>query len=260
MFGRITAARRRTDARSLTFAILVAALAPSHEAAAASVSFVRAGCAEAEPGLCRVQLEPFSVSPAAGAKLVEVVVRIDGVPVYDVRTDSSDFYRPSSAWPVPLPALGLAVRCGMSHRVEVAVSDSAGTPALVVGGTADSLTCPSVPDSDGDGIGDRADNCPTVSNLDQTDRGGLGAGSPADGIGDACQCGDVSGDGRVTIADATMILRSLLVPPAATLVRPALCDVGGSAGCSTADATIVRRALLVPPKASLSPLCVPALP
>lgn len=227
---------------------------------AASASFVRAGCAESKPGLCRVHLDPFTVSPGKGATVREVAVRVDGQTVYDVRTDASDFYRPASEWSVPLPESGVAVRCGATHRVEVAVSDSIVHPALVVVGTSDSVTCPSVPDADGDGLGDRADNCPTVSNLNQMDRGGLGAGSPPDGIGDACQCGDVSGDGRVTVADATLMLRALLVPPTATLTRPGLCDVGGSPSCTTADATIVRRALLMPPTASIATHCVPALP
>ena len=44
----------------------------------------------------------------------------------------------------------------------------------------DLITCPIVPtDSDGDGIADSADNCPTTSNPLQTD-------SDGDGIGDAC--------------------------------------------------------------------------
>lgn len=115
-------------------------------------------------------------------------------------------------------------------------------------------------DGDADGTGDVCDNCRYEPNASQQDAGGIGAASAPDGIGDACQCGDVSGNGRVTSADATLITRSLLVPPTATLTRPALCDVGGSAGCSTADATIVTRSLLVPATASVSPNCAPALP
>jgi len=36
----------------------------------------------------------------------------------------------------------------------------------------------------------------------------VGAGSPPDGIGDACQCGDVNNDGFVTGTDATLIKRA----------------------------------------------------
>jgi hypothetical protein len=125
--------------------------------------------------------------------------------------------------------------------------------------------CPLSPDAgqrdqDGDGRGDACDDCPFTANPDQTDRGGVGAGSPPDGIGDACQCGDVSGDGRVTTADALLLRRSLLTPPSATLSRPTLCNVGGSAACTVADAIIVQRALLLPPSATIGQVCIPATP
>jgi hypothetical protein len=115
-------------------------------------------------------------------------------------------------------------------------------------------------DGDGDGAPDAIDNCPSFANANQADVGGIGAASGPDGIGDACQCGDVNGNGRVTTADATIVTRSLLVPPTATLTRPDLCNVGGSAGCTTADAVIVARALLVPPTATVQQVCAPALP
>ncbi len=110
-------------------------------------------------------------------------------------------------------------------------------------------------DEDGDGVVDPADNCPQIANSAQDDRGGVGAGSLPDGTGDACQCGDVTGDGRVTAADAVMLSRALLVPPRATLARPDRCDVGGSAGCTNADVVILRRALLQPPTAKIRPAC-----
>jgi hypothetical protein len=116
-------------------------------------------------------------------------------------------------------------------------------------------------DGDGDGVSDAADNCPLVGNPGQEDRGGVGVGSPADGIGDACQCGDVTGDGRVTPSDAAVVQRSLLVPPTATLTRPELCDVGAGSpnpatlDCSISDAVVIRRALLSPPTASIGQTC-----
>lgn len=125
--------------------------------------------------------------------------------------------------------------------------------------------CPSAPnatqdDRDHDGVGTACDNCPFAANADQLDRGGVGAASPADGVGDACQCGDVNADGRVTLGDAVVIRRALLVPPAASLARPDLCDVGGPAGCSLVDAVTLQRALLTPPSATISPQCGPAKP
>jgi YD repeat-containing protein len=124
-------------------------------------------------------------------------------------------------------------------------------------------------DRDGDGIPfaggslpcvggqkvDCEDNCPGISNPSQEDRGGVGFGSAPDGIGDACQCGDVDGDGSVTTADALMIRRALLVPPTATILHPELCDVIGASDCSSADALAIRRALLAPPTATINQQC-----
>ncbi len=115
-------------------------------------------------------------------------------------------------------------------------------------------------DRDGDGLPDVSDNCPDVANPGQEDTGGIGVGSPKDGIGDACQCGDVNGDGRVTLVDAVMVQRSLLQPPTAILTKPELCDVGASSGCTLADAVIIRRALLAPPTATIQQVCAPANP
>lgn len=142
---------------------------------------------------------------------------------------------------------------------------------FLVGGQASSVlafytTDPAVlgDDADGDGVPDSTDNCPFAANPDQSDRGGIGATSAADGIGDACQCGDVSGDGRVSLSDAILVSRSLLKPPLATLARPALCDVTGVPGtsgatCTLADAVALRRALLAPPTANIAQQCAPAV-
>ena len=115
-------------------------------------------------------------------------------------------------------------------------------------------------DADGDGVADADDNCPYAANPDQTDTGGVGPLAAADGIGDACQCGDVNGDGRVTGTDAVVIRRAFLVPPKATMTKPDLCDVGATAGCTQSDAVVIRRALLVPPTQTIRQLCPAANP
>ncbi len=113
-------------------------------------------------------------------------------------------------------------------------------------------------DTDGDGIGDVADNCPLIVNASQADIGGVGPTSVPDGIGDVCQCGDVNNDGRVTGLDGTLIKRaSLNLAPFTTgvgaLPAPNKCDVnGGATGdavfhCSGLDGTLVQRASLVLP-------------
>ncbi len=104
------------------------------------------------------------------------------------------------------------------------------------------------------------DNCPFFANGAQADGGGVGAGSPGDGRGDDCQCGDVTADTRVSVADATVISRALLVPPTATMTRPDLCDVSGDSNCSVADSVVIQRALLSPPTATIVNRCTPAIP
>ena len=73
---------------------------------------------------------------------------------------------------------------------------------------------------------DSLDNCPYEPNPTQSDVGGLGTAAP-DGIGDACQCGDINDDGTVTSSDATVLSRAL------SNLSPAF-SVGGNAACSAA--------------------------
>ena len=102
-------------------------------------------------------------------------------------------------------------------------------------------------DTDGDGIPDSIDNCPYTPNPDQKDSGGVGVGSPPDGIGDACQCGDVNGDGIVDLTDKTILSRSLagLSPYGSVGAMPGFlkCDVNGDGLCNLADKTVLSRAL-----------------
>ena len=124
-------------------------------------------------------------------------------------------------------------------------------------------------DADGDGHDDICDNCAYASNASQVDVGGLGIASTADGIGDACQCGDVTGDGRLSNADVAAIRSGLRANPSGVLA-PDRCSVNGAvdAGilatgmrgdCDVSDASLVRRALL-----ALTPLpaqvCEAAVP
>ena len=57
-----------------------------------------------------------------------------------------------------------------------------------------------VSDLDADGIADAVDNCPAVHNAGQDD-------ADDNGFGDACECGDVTGDGMVDTLDARVIQR-----------------------------------------------------
>jgi hypothetical protein len=87
-------------------------------------------------------------------------------------------------------------------------------------------------DSDGDGHDDATDKCPFTPNPDQLDRGGIGP--TPDGIGDACQCGDVNGGGVVNVLDWVHLARAqaLLAPP---LTAPERCNVMGLGNPDDAD-------------------------
>jgi len=116
-------------------------------------------------------------------------------------------------------------------------------------------------DADGDGFEDAVDVCPVEPNPSQADAGGLGTASPADGVGDACQCGDVSNDGFVDVADV-LALRDYLARPSVPLAAPEKCDVGGpgpSGTCNIVDATLLRRALAGAPP-GISNVCPPFEP
>jgi hypothetical protein len=92
-----------------------------------------------------------------------------------------------------------------------------------------------------DGVDDAFDNCPYTPNAAQIDQGGVG--SPiADGIGDACQCGDVTGDGQVDSFDAEWIKRQALDLSAPLFLIPDNCDVTGDEVCNGMDALLVRHA------------------
>jgi lysophospholipase L1-like esterase len=98
-------------------------------------------------------------------------------------------------------------------------------------------------DADGDGIPDASDNCPYVANPGQEDVGGSGAGPP-DGIGDACQCGDLNDDGRADLLDAAIYQRDLagLMPEAS---NPDTCSVtGGRLDCDPNDLQVLREELV----------------
>jgi hypothetical protein len=117
-------------------------------------------------------------------------------------------------------------------------------------------------DADADSVEDALDVCPVEPNPGpgQADTGGLGEGSGADGVGDVCQCGDVTNDGRVTPLDASA-LRAFLADPAAALAAPQKCDVGGATpgACDLVDAVRLRRALAGSPSV-IAHVCAPFVP
>lgn len=106
-------------------------------------------------------------------------------------------------------------------------------------------------DADQDSILDILDNCPFVQNNPNMDSGGIGPGSAPDGIGDACQCGDLTGDGVIDAADVARLRAALADPEGAPLsAGEALrCSVYGEPeDCDILTVTLLERAV-----AGLSP-------
>jgi hypothetical protein len=98
-------------------------------------------------------------------------------------------------------------------------------------------------DADLDSVLDAADNCPLRANPGQSDVGGAGS-ALADGIGDACQCGDVSNDGGIDGIDVAAFRGALASGQVDSLPGAAKCRVNGAyAPCSVLDVTLLRRAL-----------------
>jgi hypothetical protein len=113
-------------------------------------------------------------------------------------------------------------------------------------GVAGDGACSCPPGSPADCTQGCDDNCPMRPNPDQLDRGGvaalgLGDGGP-DGIGDVCQCADMTGDGKVTLADLVQYRRQFGGNPKNTF-RADLCSVSGAdpLACSSSDLVALRR-------------------
>jgi len=89
-------------------------------------------------------------------------------------------------------------------------------------------------DADSDGVCDNDDLCPGIAAGDNTDTNG-------DGVGNACQCGDVNKDGILNNFDSLLIKRADLGLSTGSSYDPALCDVNGDGLCNNFDSLLVKR-------------------
>ncbi len=211
-----------------------------------------------------LDVDAFSFAGAAGTTVRVALSGVSGgvAPTFEIRDPSGAIAQAPTSCPTPC-SVDVPLGTAGAHRLVIHDTgfDNAGRYQFTL--TCQAGTCPAglpalAPVCTGGNVTGCRDNCRLVPDMSQADVGGVGAAAPADGIGNACQCGDVSGNGRVTTADATLITRSLLVPPTAALAQPALCNVGGTSACTTADAVILTRGLLVPPTATVLQACSPA--
>lgn len=85
-------------------------------------------------------------------------------------------------------------------------------------------------DGDQDGVPDDVDNCVSVPNTSQLDVN-------FNGYGNACECGDSSGNGAIDTVDARLIQRCVV----GQIPCGSLCDVNGDGACNTLDARMIQR-------------------
>jgi hypothetical protein len=95
-------------------------------------------------------------------------------------------------------------------------------------------TNPLDPDTDHDTVLDGTDNCPFVVNASQTNSDSFAAG-------DACQCGDVTGDGSITAADYQRAQEYVVGRTLSGPFVPQRCDVTGDGACDVADLAVLDR-------------------
>jgi len=78
------------------------------------------------------------------------------------------------------------------------------------------------------------DNCPFISNFAQTNGDAFAAGN-------ACQCGDVTGDGPITAADYQRAREYVVGRTLGGPFDPQRCDVTGDSACDVADLAVLDR-------------------
>lgn len=95
----------------------------------------------------------------------------------------------------------LSTACAQSMSADLKIGDSDGDGIVNSADNCPSIANPTQTNSDGDGFGDACDNCPTVTNPSQLD-------SNQNNIGDACDyvCADANGDAAVNISDAVSLI------------------------------------------------------
>lgn len=157
---------------------------------------------------------------------------------YDPATDTADLFADGALLQADFPGLAAG---GVAARFNFGSGSSAGTGTgqyhrvewLING------------DADLDGIADPFDLCPYLPD-DNTDSGGVGTGSAADGRGDACQCSELDGNGVVEASDLALLRQALAEPETGLLSPEALARCSASDdpdACDIATEVRIARAL-----------------
>jgi hypothetical protein len=132
---------------------------------------------------------------------------------------------------------------GVDNCPNVSNPDQADHDQNGIGDACDTCSVEQLGDVDADQVCGSLDNCPYAANPGQQDAGGLATSTP-DGVGDACQCGDVASSGVVDPADVAAFRGFLAQDPAAAYGGAAKCKVATDGlPCSILDVVILERAL-----------------
>ena len=145
--------------KRITFLALLAAfmLAPFHapggpQPASAEVniyaSSVQAGCYRAKPDMCKIHVEPFTITVASGQRLVffQLLATRSGAGTQSVIYN----FRPDLSNPAPLSgntftpskvAQDFATRCGETYAITLLGQDSGDANPYILGSTGQ-FTCP----------------------------------------------------------------------------------------------------------------------
>jgi hypothetical protein len=134
----------------------------------------------------------------------------------------------------PAEALANAAELRVFHGPLPTISTEA-PPILAEYGLDNIRAEAAVADRDGDGVPDASDNCPFLANPAQAD-------ANANGRGNACECGDQNGDGRVDVLDLVAINVAIFNPAQ----RTPLCDANNDGNCSVNDIVAANLEIFSP--------------
>jgi para-nitrobenzyl esterase len=148
----------------------------------------------------------------------------------------------SPAWPPFAPAPSSPPANGSVYVWNVSPANALSSSVALAGALRDGR-CAELADlapllnADADGRTNDVDNCAYAANSDQAD-------ASADGIGDACQCGDTADDGDVDAADLATLRLALAGAAPLGAAGESKCSVaGGSAECDVLDSVVLARSL-----------------
>ncbi len=121
-----------------------ASQASTDSAAAALVpqvfsSPIQAGCVQLTPSVCKLHIDPFTISIAPDRRLAAFQLFANGSPIYDYRTDVSN--PPVGNYNPSLVALDYAAVCGRTYTINLLAKDNLDANFLNAG-QVENVVCP----------------------------------------------------------------------------------------------------------------------